>query len=441
MDAPRRRLGPASAVALVVASMIGSGIFTTSGLLLEQLGTPLRVLAVWLAGGVVALCGALCYGALGRRFPESGGEYHLLRETVHPLAGFLAGWVSLLAGFTGPAAAAAIGLGLYLAPWFGGADWRLVASAAILLVVLLHAFRTGAGAVAQNLVVAVKVLLLAAFAAYGAVRILGGGAAAAPAAAAAPPPELDWGAVAVALVWVSFGYSGWNAAVYLAGELREPDRYLRRSLLLGAGLVTALYLALNAVFLAAAPAAELAGTYEVGAVAAEALGGPALAQAVRGLVALALFTSLSSLVMLGPRVYARMAEDGLFPRLFRYRGRAPAAAVALQGGLALGAVWFSELGTLLGYLGFTLGLSAAATVLGLVRRRRREGATALPVPGWPLVPALYLVVTLGASAYMAWREPLPSLLGLGTIALGLPLWWRLRRHATAAAGPAARGRP
>jgi amino acid transporter len=432
----RRQLGLGSAAAVVVASMVGAGVFTTSGFALADLGTPGRVLAAWLVGGVVALCGALCYGALGRRFPESGGEYHLLRETVHPLAGFLAGWVSLLAGFTAPTAAAALGLQAYLAPFLGGAvDPRWIGTGAVALACLLHGSRVATGVVAQNLAVGLKLVLLAGFVLFGGWTLL-----AAPAAAPAPPvapPPFEWGAFAVSLVWIGFAYSGWNAAVYVAGELRDPSRDLHRSLLLGAGAVTLLYLGLNAVFLHAAPVEQLAGRAEVGAVAADALGGAGLNRAVSALVALALFTSVSSLVMLGPRVYARMAEDGLFPRVFRAGSGAPAAAVALQGGLAVVVIWLSELAELLGYLGFTLGLSAAATVVGLVRHRRREGAAALAVPLWPLPPLIFLLATLGSAVFLLQRRPAESLGGLLTVVAGVPVWWALRRSGRRAGDAAA----
>ncbi len=416
--------------------MVGAGVFTTSGFALADLGTPGRVLAAWLVGGLAALCGALCYGALGRRFPESGGEYHLLRETVHPLAGFLAGWVSLLAGFTAPTAAAALGLQAYLAPFLGDVvDPRWIGTGAVALACLLHGSRVATGVVAQNLAVALKLVLLSGFVLLGGWTLLTG--ADAGGAPPAPPPPFEWGAFAVSLVWIGFAYSGWNAAVYVAGELRDPARDLHRSLLLGAGAVTLLYLGLNAVFLHAAPVEALAGRAEVGAVAAEALGGPALNRAVSALVALALFTSVSSLVMLGPRVYARMAEDGLFPRVFRPGAGAPAAAVALQGGLAVLVIWLSELAELLGYLGFTLGISAAATVLGLVRQRRREGPEALPVPLWPLPPLLFLLATLGSAAFLLLRRPAESLGGLLTVLAGVPVWWLLRRGGRTAGDAAA----
>jgi len=425
-DGSQRSLSQASAVFLVVASMIGAGVFTSSGYALAGLGTRTRVLAVWLVGGCLATCGALCYGALARRIPESGGEYTFLARIVHPLAGFLAGWVSLLAGFTAPIAVSALALQAYLASSFDvGGDPRWIGSAAIAMAALLHGVRLRPGVVAQNLAVGTKIALLIGLVALG-VTLLPERAR----TAAVDAPPFDVGAFAVSLVWISFAYSGWNAAVYVAGEVRDPERNLARSLLFGTLLVTALYLGLNAVFLFAAPADELAGQAEVGAIAAEALGGTALRRFVALLVALALYTSVSSMVMAGPRVYARMAEDGLFPRLFRREGQVPGRAVALQAALAIAVVWLARLRDLLSYVGFTLGLCAAATVGALLLLRRREGAERVPVPGYPIVPVVYLAGTLGAAAYMAQREPREALMGLLTVASGLvlyPLLGRTRR--------------
>jgi len=420
----RRRLGLGSAAALVVANMIGAGVFTTSGFALADLGRPQVVLLAWGVGGLIAACGALSYGALARRIPESGGEYTFLSRTVHPLAGFLAGWVSLLVGFTAPIAAAALGLQAYLADSFGLAarpEW--IGTTAILVAGLMHGLRLRAGVVLQNTAVALKLAVIAGFVLLGAMRIPSQADS-----AVIPSAGFEIGAFAVTLVWISFAYSGWNAVVYLAGEVREPERNLHRSLWLATGLVTLIYLALNAVFVYAAPVSALAGKAEVGAIAAEALGGAGLRRAVSVLVTLALFTSISSMVMVGPRVYARMAEDGLFPRRLGIAKEVPTAAVALQVGLAVLVAWVSGLRELLGYIGFTLGISAAATVGGLIALRRREGPLRVPVPGYPWIPGLFILATLAAAGFMAVRQPLEAGMGLLTVALGVPVYWLMRRR-------------
>lgn len=422
--APRglRHLGPWSATSLVVASMIGAGVFTTSGFALADLGRRDAVMAAWLVGGILAACGALSYGALARRIPESGGEYTFLSQTIHPLAGFLAGWISLLAGFTAPIAAAALGMQAYLAPAFDAPmrpEW--IGTAAILLAGLLHGLRIREGIVVQNVAVAVKLLAIATFVLLGVTRLPG-----AVIRAADPAPAVDAGAFAVTLVWIFFAYSGWNAAVYVASEVRDPRRNLSRSLLYGTAIVTLAYLALNAVFLYSAPIEALAGQADVGAIAALHLGGPRLRAAISVLVSLALFTSVSSMVMAGPRVYARMAEEGLFPRAIGRRGEAPGAAVALQVALAVGVVWLTGLAQLLSYVGFTLGISAAATVIGLVLLRQREGAERVPVPGYPVVPLVFVLTTLAVSAFLVARRPAEALWGLLTVASGVPVYFWLR---------------
>ena len=423
---PRRRLGLWSLFALIVANMVGAGVFTTSGFALADLGRRDLVLLAWVVGGALALCGAVSYGALARRIPESGGEYTFLGRTLHPLAGFLAGWISLTAGFTAPIAAAAHGLAAYLEAslpeWASSRDPRWIGTLAIAGAGLMHGLRFREGVLLQNLAVAAKLVLIAGFVALGATLR--------PALSADVEPSLqavDLGAFAVTLVWISFSYSGWNAAVYLGGEVRRPERNLTRSLLLATLLVTCIYVALNAVFLYAAPREALAGKAEVGAIAAEALGGPWLRAGLSALVALALFTSISSMVMAGPRVYARMAEDGMLPRVFRMGAEVPAAAIALQTGLAILVLWVSALRALLGYIGFTLGLSAAATVVGLLALRRREGAERVPIPGYPWVPAIFVTATLATAGFMVARQPMEALLGLLTVGAGFPVYaWTKR---------------
>ncbi len=418
-----RRVGLVSAAALVVGNMIGAGVFTTSGFALADLGRPEWVLLAWLVGGLLAMCGALSYGALARRIPESGGEYTFLSQTIHPLAGFVAGWISLLAGFTAPIAAAALGLQAYLVGSdAGGMRPEWVGTSAILLVGLMHGVRLREGVVVQNLAVGLKLLAIAILVVFGAARLPAQDLGASEAA------SFELGAFAVTLVWISFAYSGWNATVYVAGEVRDPERNLHRSLVLATSLVTLVYVALNAVFVFGAPVSALAGKAEVGAIAAQALGGTGLRRSVSALVALALFTSISAMVMAGPRVYARMAEDGLFPRVFKPGGEVPGKAVALQVGLAVLVVWYSDLAKLLGYIGFTLGLSAAATVCGLIALRIREGRERVPIPGYPWIPGLFVVVTLATAGFMVARQPGEAVAGLLTVAVGAVLYFAIPKR-------------
>jgi APA family basic amino acid/polyamine antiporter len=412
----QRPLGLVSATALVVASMIGTGVFTTSGFLLADLGSPWRVLLAWLVGGVIAGCGALSYGALARRIPESGGEYLFLSRTLHPVAGYIAGWISLLVGFSAPLAAASYAFGEYTKAWLPGWPAQAVGSMLLVLLCALHAVHVPIGAWVQNFTVILKVALILVFAGLAFSRL--------PAPVPVTAPEFSSATFAVSLVWISFSYSGWNAAVYVAGEVRDPQRNLPRSLLLGAGLVTALYLALNAAFLFSTAPAQLSGKLEIGRIAAQALGGRAWAEAITGVIALAMVTSVSSNMMSGPRVYARMAADGCLPRWLASGHGPPWRAVMFQCLLALAMLWSATYDRLLTYIGFTLSLSTAATVVGLVLLRRREGAQ-LPVPGWPWVPGLFLLAVLWMGCFSVARRPVESLVGLATIGLGW-LAWRLR---------------
>lgn len=414
---------------MVVASMIGVGVFTTSGFTLADLQSRPLVLLAWAVGGVVALCGTACYGAMARAMPGSGGEYHFLGKLGGPFPGFLAGWISLLAGFTAPTAAAALGLQAYLSPIFGfSPQLPWLASAAIVIAGLQHGVGVRFGAGTQNLVVGIKLMGLISFLAYGFWAIQNSG-----------PPSLTenapvWkagaggfslSAFAISLVWISFSFSGWNAAVYIGGELRDPDRHLHRSLMGGCILVTLLYLALNALFLYAAPASALVGRADIAAVAAEHFGGPAWRTFTSLLIGLALLTSISAMVQLGPRVYARMAEDGLFPKFFQPRGGQFRHAILLQCTLALAVVWWSNLQELLGYIGFTLSLTAAMTVL-LYSLKKQAGS--VPIPGAPVTVLVFLGTTFASAGFLVYSNPAHALWGVLTVASGVPIYLLMRRR-------------
>jgi APA family basic amino acid/polyamine antiporter len=403
-----------SATSLVVASSIGSGVFTTSGILLAELGSPNLVLVSWLIGGMLAGCGAVCYGALIRCFPESGGEYIFLSRTLHPAAGYLAGWVSLLVGFSAPLAAVAIAFGHYLQGPFPSP--ALSGSLLLILFGGVHALHVQQGAWVQNVAVAVKLVLITVFLAWAIARFSAVNLSHAPGASSLTGFGLS-------LVLVSFSYSGWNAAVYIAGEVRNPERNVARAMLLGTAIVTVAYLGLNAIFVYAAPTAELQSKLEIGRIAAQALGGPKLAGLVTGLVALALATSVSSMMMAGPRVFGRMANDGFLPKWFRLPAQGPPRrAILLQTVLALGMLWTATFKGLLTYIGFTLGLCTAGAVIGLIRLRLRHGPK-IHVSGWPFVPAIFTLATLGITLSTIIRQPLPSAIGFATVLLGLVVWY------------------
>lgn len=403
-----------SATALVVASMVGSGVFATSGFLLADLHSPLRVLGAWLAGGVLAMLGALCYGALTRRFPESGGEYLFLARTLHPAAGYVAGWVSLLVGFSAPLAAVSLAFGAYLKDWLPASTPRLTGSGLLLLFAAVHGIHIQRGAWVQNAAVLVKLLLIVVLLAFAFGRLEIG--------SASPTENFPIAAFGVSLVWVSFSYSGWNAATYIGAEVRDPQRNLPRAMALGAGLVTLLYLAINAVFVYAAPVDKLVGKLEIARIAADSIGGARLVNLVTLLIALALATSASSMLMAGPRVYARMADDGCLPRWLQFPEQGPPrAAIIFQTILALAMLWSASFKGLLTYIGFTLGLCTAAAVVGLICLRLKEGSS-VRIPGWPWAPAIFVLAVLAMTGFTMARQPVESAVGLATLAIGLGAW-------------------
>ncbi len=422
-----RRLGIPTATLLVVASMVGSGVFTTGGFLIRDIGSPVAVIACWVVGGLASLCGALAYGELCAALPENGGEYALLGRVYHPAVGFVAGIVSLVGGFSAPIAAAAIACQRYLGAALGrevSLAWPIVL---VLGLSLLHAWRVEAGSRFQNAVTGAKVGLILLVALVG--LALGD-----PARVAAPGPVPVGRAClsapfALGLVYVSYAFSGWNAAAYVAGEVRAPGRGVPVALVLGTGLVTLLYVAVNAAFLAAAPPDDLAGVVEVGHVAAAALLGDDAARVLSGVIALGLVSTVGALVVTGPRVYEAMGHD--HPRLgiLGRRGSrgGPGPAIALQAVVAIALLLTTSFDALLAWVGVLISLASALTAAGVLVLRRREPALPRPlrVPLW--APIAYVALVAWMVVQVARERPLVLGAGALTVALGLLLWLPLRK--------------
>ncbi|MCA9447076.1 MAG: amino acid permease [Candidatus Omnitrophica bacterium] len=391
---------------LVVANMVGAGVFTTSGFTLAELGSPQRVVLAWVVGGAIALAGAFSYGRLIRAMPESGGEYLFLSRAAHPLLGFIAGWVSLIAGFTGAIAFAATAFESYLAPERIRPDWLpgdAIAIASILVCGLFHGVRAKAGIYFQNAFVGIKLGLLTLFLLMALVSLLTSDWMGGPVDRLTETgPWSSAVAFAGALVWISLSYSGFNAAVYVAEEARESRKTIPKALLVGTMVVTLLYVFLNAVFVFAPPPEAIEGRADVAAIAAEWIGGDRIATAIRGVICLALLTSVSSMMMAAPRVYAKMAADGFMPRSFHFTGEAPRVAIALQAVLAIVFVLISTLQDLLSYLGLTLSLCAALSVGCLFLPSVRKGE----IWRWShLLAAAYIFPTLLAAGLMTLGNP------------------------------------
>ncbi len=444
------RFGLASLVCLIIANMIGAGVYTTSGFAFADLGSRKLVMIAWAIGGVIALCGAVSYGGLARAISGSGGEYLFLSRTIHPLAGFLAGWVSLLAGFTSAIAFAAMTFEAYAAEALPTVAGNIPKNATAILVILIcgvvHSFAVRPGLMAQNLLIAFKLLVLGGFVGFAAWQWSGGAwpgwhvadtvKAAMPAGSAFPV-----GKIALSLVWISLSFSGFNAAIYVAGEVADAERTVPRALWIGTFVTFVVYLLLNFIFVYAALPDDVRGAQEIAIVAANALDGPGATGAnrtnevfaffrVAGVIRLAilasLFSSVSSMIVAGPRVYAKMAEDGVFPGWLKMYQQRPVAAVWMQVIFAAAIVSISNLRELLTYLGLTLSLSAAATVCCLFVIHRREGRAAIRVPGYPFTPIFFVFATVGLAILSAPRTPKVFAIMVVTMLFGIVVYFAQR---------------
>lgn len=429
-------LGRPTLIALVIGNMLGAGVFTTSGFAMGDLGSPVYVLLAWFIGGLLALCGAVSYGALATLMPVSGGEYYFLSRCIHPLAGFIAGWISLLAGFTGAIALAALALEAYIVP--PGVKHLLpensVATVAILLAAVAHSLHVRHGAILQNTAVVVKLILIAGFVLFALCGTAVESWEGVTAWRNADRPAFSVPAFAMVLMWVSYSYSGFNASTYVASEAMHASKSVPGTMICGTVIIMLVYLLLNAIFVFAPAPGTIAFQQDVAALAAGALAGEPLAKVMRGIIIIALYTSISAMVMSGPRVYAQMADDGLMPAVLGFRGEVPASAIALQAVLAIALVWTTGLRALLSYLGFALSLSTVVTVAGLfvaVRRRRKEH---VGLPGYPWAPAIFILFTLVFAGLAATRDPLEMAAALITVLSAVILYFlfgsehRTRQH-------------
>ncbi len=417
----KRELGLFSATIAVIANMIGTGIFTTSGLVMAEVGSPAAFGLCWLVGGLFALCGALCYGELGVRYPRAGGEYVYLREAFSPCFGFLSGWLSLIVGFSAPIAAAGIAFAGYLLPGEKPIVVRLTACGVILCITILHYHSIRLGTRVQNILTLFKVGIIISLVVAG---IIAGRGSLDHFTADSFADAAFNGSWPVALIYVFFAYSGWNAAGYLGGEIRLQERNLPRALVIGTLIVSVLYLALNGVFVYALAPVEMAGCTDIGTVAANALFGPVASRWLGLVIAVCLLSVLSAMIMTGPRVYYAMARDGLFFQTFGRlsgKGRTPAASIFLQATIAVSMVLTATFDALLLYIGFTLSLSAMLTVCGLMLLNRIDPmpAGSYRTPGSPFVPAAFIIGNGWIIVFVLRNQPIASLFGLATIGLGL----------------------
>ena len=432
----RRQLGLFPLTNIVIANMVGAGIFTTSGLLMKDLGRPLLMIGLWALGGLFALFGALAYGEIGAAIPRAGGEYAFLSRLFHPILGFLSGWVSFFVGFSAPIAASAIGFSEYITRAFpgllsvfpggagAGAAKKLLAVLAIAAFTFIHTRGLELGSRVQNGLTVLKVVLILGlvfaglFSGRGDFGHLVEGA----------PFVLDfggWKTIGLALMWIMFAFSGWNASAYVGAEVRSPKSDLPKSLLLGTGAVVLLYVALNVFYVYAVPPAEMSGVISIGGLAALRLFGPSFEAALSVLIAFALFSSLSAFIILGPRVYFAMARDGVFFKgiaVVDKKTGVPARSVVLQGAIASLMVLFGTFDQLLTYMGFSLAIFPILCVLGVFKLRRR-GMSVVKLPGYPVTPVLYSLTATVILVLSFLERPLESSIAVLTVLVGIPVYF------------------
>jgi APA family basic amino acid/polyamine antiporter len=420
-----RQLGTLSATALVVSNMIGGGIFTTTGFLAGDLGQPGLVIGIWFVGAALALAGALCYSELGSNFPRSGGEYVYLSEAWGPAWGFIDGWVSFFAGFSAPIATAALAISAYLAYFtpalsqesatvvslgfmqlrLGGATFLACAIVAVFTAV--NVLGVSQVAKLQNVLTATKLIVIGGLLLLG--FTIGNG---------------DWGHLseattrsstsslatqfATSLIFVFFAYSGWNAAVYVAEEIRDPDRTLPIALVFGTLSVAALYVLLNVLYIYASPLEELKGVPAVGALAARSLFGDNVGGVFSAAMAAGLLATVNAMSMIGPRVYYAMARNGAFfasAARLHPRWNSPWIAVIAQGVATCVLILSGTLQSLIQYVGFTLYLFTALSVLALFKFRRRAGwkRSKWVSFAYPLIPLVYVLMNVWVM-YFSWNQ-------------------------------------
>ena len=417
------RVGFWVCVALVFSSMVGTGVFTSLGFQVAVLPSPFVILVVWAAGGVVALCGALSYAELAAALPRSGGEYHYLSRIFHPVLGLMAGVVSIFVGFSAPLALGSMACGSYFARAFPSVHAAAVPAIVVVALAAVHAGTLRLSGLFQVATSAFKVLLIAAFLVAG--FILAQGANFHPArgdvALIASP------AFAISLMYVMYSYSGWNAAVYIAGEVKNPSRTLPWALAAGTLFVMLLYVGLNAVFLASAPISELSGKIEVGEVAASHLLGARGGQIMSGVIAGGLVAALSAMTWAGPRVAQVAGEDfGVLSWLApKSRAGIPVRALALQTVLVLVLLFTASFESVLLYAQFALVACSCFTVLGVIVLRWREPGLARPFrcPLYPLPPLVFLAAGLFALAYTLVERPVQAVAGILTMVAGCGLYF------------------
>jgi APA family basic amino acid/polyamine antiporter len=423
------KVGLGTCVALVMANMIGTGVFASLGFQVAALPSPFLIVVLWILGGLVALCGALSYAELAAALPRSGGEYNFLTQVYHPAVGFMGGFVSVVVGFAAPIAATAMISGAYLAAAFPGLPAFGASFAVALGLAAMHAVTIRTSGLFQVLVTGLKIGLILAFLVFG---IWKGHA---PEQGFGPRPG-DWTAMvsapfAISLMYVLYSYTGWNAAAYIMSEVRRPERTVPRALLLATILVTILYVGLNAVFLASGPMEDFADKKEVGEIAARHLLGESGGRIMAGLIGFGLVSAISAMTWAGPRVAQTIGQD--FPALGflaqTSAGGVPRRALALQTAIVVTLLATGTFEAIIAYAFVAILTCSFLAVLGVIVLRVRKPQLARPFRCWgyPVTPLVFLLLNGFTLVYTIQEKPFEAIAGIATLAAGIGLYFVAKR--------------
>ena len=423
-SAPPRTIGFFTACGIVIANIIGTGVFTSLGFQLEHIQSGFALLMLWIIGGIAALCGALCYGELSAALPRSGGEYHFLSRIYHPALGFMAGIVSATVGFAAPIALAALAFGKYFHGVVNTGTPMFYSVAVVWIVAVFHVSNLRVGSLFQNVWTVVKLLLIAALVIAGFLFVPKQSITFLPQPGDAT--AIFASTFAVALVYVMYSYSGWNAASYITGEIKTPGKTVPRSLFAGTLIVIATYTALNAVFLLAAPQQELTGQLEVALIAGNHMFGENGGRIAGGVICLGLISAISSMSWLGPRVTMSMGEDHSGLRFLARKNLQgiPTNAAVVQ--LALVNLFFlKNFQAIVIYIQYNLLLCSLLTVIGVIVLRWTRPDLARPYRVWlyPLPPLLFAAITIWMMIFLLRSQPKESLSAVATLFFGFALYY------------------
>lgn len=425
----KQKYGIHTSISLVVGSMIGTGVFVSLGYQLLEFQSGFVLAVLWVLGGICALCGAVCYSELASALPRSGGEYNYLRETFHPAAGFVAAWISVTVGFSAPIAVVALTFGAYTQAALDWVDPQIAAIGLIVVTTCLHMFshRSSGGFHTSVTYLKIVVIVVFCFVVMWFVE--------APQPMSYAPQSADWrlfasSGFAVSLIYVNYAYMGWNATNYVSEEFNQPAKTISRSLTIGTLLVIAVYLLLNFTFLYAAPVSEIQGNEEVAHIASTFAFGTNGAALMSCLIAFFLISTLSGLVLAGPRVLSRIGDDYGVLSWLANRGKRdiPTNAILVQSVLALGIILTGTFDSIIVTASLVLALSLFATVLACMWRRYKYGPPErYQMPFYPLPPILFLLVTGWTMVYAAWDRWVEGVIAVSMVGIGLALFFTLTR--------------